>query len=61
MDQRHSQCSLEAIQHEPKFSVKVFSLLIIHLWDTHSDIQGGVTFSQQFEKSKMAANIADSS
>ena len=52
--------SLGAMEHDPKFSVKVFSLLIIHLWDAHSDIQGvcGILTLEQFEESKMGANKA---
>ena len=46
--------------------LKFFSLLIIHLWGAHSDIPGGgggggggdVLILEQFEKSKMAANMA---
>ena len=37
--------SLGAMEHDPKLSVNVFSLLIIPLWNVHSDIQGSVTFS----------------
>ena len=48
------------MEHDPKFSVKVFSLLITHLWAARSYIQGGgEAFAlEQFEKSKMAANMA---
>ena len=43
------------------YQLKFFSLLIIHLWGVHSDILegGGDVFTpEQFEKFKMAANMA---
>ena len=56
---RISLNSLGAMEHDQNYQLKFFSLLFIHLWDAHSDIQGCDALTlEQFEKSKMAANMA---